>query len=86
MQLLRSTEDLHCTEYGAKNVTTEYEDKFKAQGIKINYCMVMVSAHIQQNPDIQTFHSGLITNNHSGDNLRLDGDAPKAARDARIIG
>jgi tRNA (guanine-N7-)-methyltransferase len=59
MQLLGSTEDLHCTEYGAKSVTTEYEDKFKAQGKKINYCMVMVSAHIQQDPDIQMFHSAV---------------------------
>jgi len=47
MPLLRSTEDLHCTDYGAKNVTTEYEDKFKAQGKKINYCMAMVSAPVQ---------------------------------------
>jgi len=48
MLLLKSTEDLHCTDYGAKNVTTEYEDKFKAQGKKINYCMVMVSVPVQQ--------------------------------------
>jgi tRNA (guanine-N7-)-methyltransferase len=59
MRLLRSTEDLHCTEYGAKNVTTEYEDKFKAQGKKINYCMVLVSAHIKQDPDTQPFHSAV---------------------------
>ncbi len=58
MPLLRSTEDLHSTDYAAKNVTTEYEDKFKAQGKKINYCMVMVSAYIQQDSDIQTVGSG----------------------------
>ena len=52
MQLLRSTDDLHRTDYGAKNVTTEYEDKFKTQGKKINYCMVMVSPPIRQNSGI----------------------------------
>ena len=48
MPFLRSTEDLHHTDYDAKNVTTEYEDKFKAQGKKINYCMVMVSVPVQE--------------------------------------
>ncbi len=42
MMLLKSTEDLHSTEFDAKNVTTEYEDKFKAEGKKINYCKVQV--------------------------------------------
>ncbi|MHB8846425.1 MAG: tRNA (guanosine(46)-N7)-methyltransferase TrmB [Nitrospirota bacterium] len=48
MPLLRITEDLHCTDYAAKDVTTEYEDKFKAQGKKINYCMVTVSVPVQE--------------------------------------
>ena len=42
LQILESTEDLHSTEMMAKNVTTEYEDKFKAEGKKINYCKVQV--------------------------------------------
>ena len=42
MKLLEITEDLHATELPAKNVTTEYEDKFKADGKKINYCKVQV--------------------------------------------
>jgi tRNA (guanine-N7-)-methyltransferase len=37
MKLLESTEDLHSTELDAKNVTTEYEDKFREEGRKINY-------------------------------------------------
>ena len=42
MMLLRSTEDLHGTECDAKNVTTEYEDRFRAEGKKISYCRVQV--------------------------------------------
>lgn len=42
MTLLESTNDLHTTELIAKNVTTEYEDKFHAVGKKINYCKVQV--------------------------------------------
>ena len=42
MMLLRSTEDLHNTEFDAKIVTTEYEDRFKAEGKKIKYCKVQV--------------------------------------------
>jgi len=36
------TEDLHGTQLEAKNVTTEYEDKFLAAGRKINYCKARV--------------------------------------------
>jgi len=42
MKLMESTEDLHRTGLEAKNVTTEYEDKFHAGGKKINYCKVQV--------------------------------------------
>ena len=42
MTLLESTEDLHGTVLEAKNVTTEYEDKFRIEGRKINYCKVKV--------------------------------------------
>lgn len=42
MKLLESTEDLHETGLAAKNVTTEYEDKFRADGKTINYCKVQV--------------------------------------------
>lgn len=40
--LLESTGDLHSTEMEAKQVTTEYEDKFHAAGKRINYCKVQV--------------------------------------------
>lgn len=43
MKLLESTEDLHGTGLAAKNVTTEYEDKFRVEGRKINYCKVQVN-------------------------------------------
>lgn len=43
MQLLESTEDLHSTELEAKHVTTEYEDKFRSDGKKINYCKVRIN-------------------------------------------
>jgi tRNA (guanine-N7-)-methyltransferase len=43
MELLESTEDLHGTGLPAKDVTTEYEDKFRAEGRKINYCKVKVN-------------------------------------------
>ncbi len=42
MKLMESTEDLHSTGLEAKNVTTEYEDKFHAEGKEINYCKVQV--------------------------------------------
>ena len=42
MKLLESTEDLHSTEFSARNVTTEYEDKFREDGKKINYCKVQI--------------------------------------------
>lgn len=42
MKLLEQTEDLHTTEFEARLVTTEYEDKFSAAGKKINYCKVQV--------------------------------------------
>ena len=42
MKLLEVTEDLHNANFEAKNVTTEYEDKFRAGGKKINYCKVQV--------------------------------------------
>lgn len=43
MKLLESTGDLHSSELHAKNVTTEYEDKFRSDGKKINYCKVMIN-------------------------------------------
>lgn len=42
MLFLKSTEDLHNTEFDARIVTTEYEDKFKAEGKKIKYCKVQI--------------------------------------------
>jgi tRNA (guanine-N7-)-methyltransferase len=42
MKLLEFTEDLHNADLEAKNVTTEYEDKFREEGRKINYCKVQV--------------------------------------------
>jgi tRNA (guanine-N7-)-methyltransferase len=42
MKILESTEDLHSTELAARKVTTEYEDKFREEGRKINYCKVQV--------------------------------------------
>lgn len=42
MKLLESTEDLHATEFHAREVTTEYEDKFREAGKKINYCKVQI--------------------------------------------
>ncbi len=43
MLLLESTEDLHGTGLPAKDATTEYEDKFRAEGRKINYCKAQVN-------------------------------------------
>lgn len=43
MKPLESTEDLHSTELSAKNVTTEYEDKFRVEGKKIYYCKVKIN-------------------------------------------
>lgn len=40
MKLLEISRNLHNTELEAKKVTTEYEDKFRAAGKKINYCKV----------------------------------------------
>ena len=42
MKILESTEDLHGSEFEARKVTTEYEDKFRESGQKINYCKVQV--------------------------------------------
>ena len=42
MKCLEFSRDLHSTELDAKKVTTEYEDKFRASGKKINYCKVQV--------------------------------------------
>ncbi len=42
MKLQESTMDLHGTQLEAAKVTTEYEDKFRAAGKKINYCKVEV--------------------------------------------
>lgn len=41
-RLPESTEDLHGSDLEAKNVTSEYEDKFRAEGKKILYCKVQV--------------------------------------------
>lgn len=38
LRISEKTTDLHSTELPAKNVTTEYEDKFRAAGKNINYC------------------------------------------------
>lgn len=43
MKLLESTDDLHSTRLEAKHVTTEYEDKFRSDGKKINYCKVKIN-------------------------------------------
>jgi len=43
MKLLESTGDLHETGLPAKDATTEYEDKFRAEGRKINYCKAQVN-------------------------------------------
>lgn len=42
LELLECTDDLHHSQYLAKQVTTEYEDKFKATGKNINYCKVKI--------------------------------------------
>jgi tRNA (guanine-N7-)-methyltransferase len=42
MTLLESTADLHSTDLAARLTTTEYEDKFRVVGKKINYCKVQV--------------------------------------------
>ena len=42
MTLLESTDDLHSTDLAARLTTTEYEDKFRVVGKKINYCKVQV--------------------------------------------
>ncbi|WP_027399954.1 tRNA (guanosine(46)-N7)-methyltransferase TrmB [Anaerovorax odorimutans] len=38
LQILEYTDDLHNSNFLSKNVTTEYEDKFKSLGKNINYC------------------------------------------------
>lgn len=42
LEILEYATDLHSTELAAKNITTEYEDKFKSAGKNINYCKVKV--------------------------------------------
>lgn len=42
MGFIQATEDLHCTEYEARYVTTEYEEMFCNCGKKIHYCKVQV--------------------------------------------
>lgn len=40
VEILECTKDLHGSELAAKNITTEYEEKFVKEGKKINYCKV----------------------------------------------
>lgn len=40
MEILECTRDLHGSDLPARLVTTEYEEKFKAEGKPINYCKV----------------------------------------------
>ncbi len=42
MTVQEYSENLHASGLSAKNATTEYEDKFRAEGKKINYCKVQV--------------------------------------------
>ena len=42
IKILESTRDLHNTDLDAKYVTTEYEDKFRRDGKKINYCKMII--------------------------------------------
>lgn len=42
MTILEATEDLHDSMLPARAATTEYEDKFRAAGLKINYCKVQI--------------------------------------------
>jgi tRNA (guanine-N7-)-methyltransferase len=42
MTVVECTENLHGTELPAKNITTEYEEKFKVSGKSINYCKVII--------------------------------------------
>ena len=42
LEIIEITRDLHNSEISAKELTTEYEDKFKGQGKNINYCKVRV--------------------------------------------
>lgn len=44
LEILEISRDLHSTELKAKEVTTEYEEKFKAMGKNINYCKVRTNA------------------------------------------
>ena len=37
LQIIEITTDLHASDYASKNITTEYEDKFRAGGKNINY-------------------------------------------------
>ncbi len=41
-EVLELTRDLHSTDLEAKNVTTEYEDKFRTRGVPINYIKFVV--------------------------------------------
>ncbi len=40
--IVRQTRDLHASIYAAANITTEYEDRFDAEGKNINYVKVTV--------------------------------------------
>ncbi len=42
MRILECTEDLHATDLSAKEITTEYEDKFRQAGKTVNYCKVEI--------------------------------------------
>lgn len=37
LKIIEMTTDLHASDYASKNITTEYEDKFRAGGKNINY-------------------------------------------------
>ena len=40
LEVKEMTRDLHGSKYEARDVTTEYEDKFRAAGKKINYVLL----------------------------------------------
>lgn len=42
LTIVEYTKDLHQTDWAAKSITTEYEDKFVAIGKNINYCKVII--------------------------------------------
>ena len=43
-EILELTEDLHGSRLEARSITTEYEDKFREQGKRINYCKLSVKS------------------------------------------